>query len=260
MTTRTAEASPVLIARITGILFVVMTIGAGFAEFGVRRVLVVPGDASATAAKILGSEQLFRLGFIGYLVAFVCDVPVSVLLYVLLRSVSKPLALIAASFRLVYAAVVGASLLNYLGALFILSGTGYMTAFETAQQHALAAFSLSMFDHGFSLALVFFGFHLLLLGILLFESSYFPRIIGVLVAFAGIAYLADNLSHFLFPAFNAKVAPLLALLGSLEVVLALWLLLKGVRNNSAVQAAAGVLARAEDADEGKSRTGTRGPA
>jgi DNA-binding XRE family transcriptional regulator len=233
MTTRTADASPVLIARITGILFIVMTVGAVFADFGVRRVLVDPGDASATAAKILASEQLFRFGLVGYLFAFVSDVPVAVLLYVLLRSVSKPLALTAASFRLVYAAVVGANLLSYVAALYFLSGTGYLKVFETAQLHALALLSLNIFNHGFSLALVFFGFHLLLLGVLLFKSTYFPKTIGVLIAVAGLAYLADNVSHLLLPAFNARVAPFLVLPECFEIVLALWLLVKGVREKPA---------------------------
>jgi Domain of unknown function (DUF4386) len=148
---------------------------------------------------------------------------------VLTRPVSNPLALSAASFRLVYTAVAGASLLNYLGAALFLSGARYVTVFETDQLHALALHSLEGFKQGFSLALVFFGIHLLLLGVLLFRSSYFPKVLGVLIALAGLAYLTDSLSLFLSPTFHAAVAPFLAVPASFELVLALWLLVKGVR-------------------------------
>ena len=59
-----------------------------------------------------------------------------------------------------------------------------------------------MYKHGFSLALIFFGFHLLLLSVLLFKSGYLPKIFGALIAFAGFAYLADSISFFAIPALN----------------------------------------------------------
>jgi hypothetical protein len=227
--TGSTGASPVLVARMIGILLLVMAVGAGFAEMGVRRALVVPGDAGATAARILASEQLFRFGFVGYLLAFLSDVPVAVLFYVLLGPVSRPLALTAAAFRLVYAAVAGANLLNYLGALCFARGAKYLEVFERGRTQALALFSMDMFKSGFGLALVFFAVHLLLLAVLLFRSSYFPRILGVFVAVAGLAYLTDSLTLFLFPALNAMVAPYLAVPAMFEVVLALWLVVKGVK-------------------------------
>jgi len=237
MTTRGFEASPVLFARITGFLILVMAVGAGFAEGGVRTALIVPGNATATAANILASEQLFRSGFFGYLVAFLCDVPVSILLYLLLKPVSNPLALIAASFRLVYTAVAGASLLNYSGTALLLGGSGYLQVLGSARLNALALYSLDMYKHGFSLALIFFGLHLLLLGLLIFRSVYFPKALGILIAFAGFAYLIDSISFLLLPNFNTAVVPFLAVPECAELVLALWLLAKGVRDADASQGA-----------------------
>jgi hypothetical protein len=217
-----------VIARITGILILVMAVG-GFAGFGILDALVVPGDASATAGRILASKGLFQLGFVGNLVAFLCDVPVAILLYVLLRPAGRTLALVAAAFRLVYAAIVGANLINPLGATLLLGGAGYLSAFGTSQLQGAALFLLTLYKHGFSLALVFFAFHLLLLGVLLDRSSSFPRFLGVLMVIAGCAYLTDSLSLLLIPAFNAKVAPFLAVPMSFELVLAVWLLVKGVK-------------------------------
>jgi hypothetical protein len=233
MSNSNQEVSPVFLARLTGLLLIVMAIAAGFAEMGVRTALVVPGDAAATAAKILASAPQFRLGFVGYLVAFLSDVPVAIAFYLLLKPVSRALSLTAAAFRLVYAAVVSAVLLNFFGALVVLSSGTSFTAFPPSQLQALALLFQTMFKHGFSLALVFFGIHLVLLGVLLWRSPSFPRIFGGLMALAGLSYLADSVSFFLDPAFHAKVAPFLAIPAMTELFLALWLLIVGVKRSPA---------------------------
>lgn len=216
-------------ARITGGLLLVMAVCAMFAEMGVRSALVVPGDASATAANLVASPGLFRLGFAGYLAAFLCDVPVAVLFYALLRPVNQTVALVAMAFRLVYTAIVGACLLHYFGAMVFLGGGDYLTAFQPNQLQALALYCLNMYDHGFSMALVFFGIHLALLGMLLYQSKQLPGVFAVLVALGGFAYLINGFSFFLAPVFHAQVSPLLGMLAMSELLLALWLAVKGLK-------------------------------
>jgi hypothetical protein len=216
---------PAMLASVTGVLLLVMAIAA-FVGFSAQAGLVVRGDAAETAARIAGSTRLFQAGFIGYLVAFLLDVPVAILLYVLLRPASGTLSLLAASFRLVYAAIVGADLLNQLGAMLLLGGAGHPPAYGAAEQQGIALLFLDLFQHGFKLALVFFAFHLLALGALLLRSSA-PGILGVLMGIAGVAYLVDSSSFFLLPRLNAKLAPFLAVPMTFELVLALWLVVKG---------------------------------
>ena len=229
MIPRALEAlSPAALARLTGALLLVMALSAGLAEFGVHQALVVPGDAAATAGRIAAAGLRFRLGLVGYLVAFLCDVPVAVLLYLLFRHASASLALTAAAFRLVYAAVAGAALLPFLGPVVLSSGAGYLSALAPAQLQALTLLSVEAFESGFGLALVFFGVHLVLLGVLILGSTALPRVLGVLVAISGISYLAGSLSRVLAPGLHAAIAPLLAACGCFELVLALWLLVKGV--------------------------------
>ena len=206
-----------------------MALAAGFAELGVHQALVVPGDAAATAGRIAAAGLRFRLGILGYILAFLCDVPVAVTLYVLLRHVNAPLAFTAAAFRLVYAAVAGAALLPFLGPVVLSSGAGYLSALAPAQLQALTLLSVEASDEGFGLALVFFGVHLVLLGVLMLGSTALPRVLGVLVAISGVSYLAGSLSRLLAPELHAAIAPLLAACGCFELVLALWLLVKGVR-------------------------------
>jgi hypothetical protein len=229
MIPRALEApSPISLSRLAGALLLVMALAAGFAELGIHQALVVRGDAAATAGRIAAAGLRFRLGLFGYLVAFLCDVPVAVLLYLLLRHASAPLALTAAAFRLVYAAVAGAALLPFLGPVLLSRGSGYLSALTPAQLHALTLLSIEAFEEGFGLALVFFGVHLVLLGVLMLGTTALPRVLGVLIAISGLAYLAGSLSRVLAPGHHAAIAPLLAVCGCFELGLALWLLVKGV--------------------------------
>ena len=140
MTNRAAETSPLVYARVAGVLYLIIIVSAGFGEI-VRSSLVVPGDATATASSIAASEGLFRAGFAADLVAFLSDVVVAALFYILLRPVSQMLYLVAAFLRLVGTAIYGINLLNQFTALLLLSGADYLRVFETEQLHALVLLS-----------------------------------------------------------------------------------------------------------------------
>lgn len=229
MTSLASEISPRSRARVTGLLYLVIIACGLYSELYVRAGLIVRGDAEATAGNILASEWLFRLGFASDLAVFLSDVAVAVLLYMLLRPVSRTLALMAMAFRLVGTAIYGVNLLNYLAALLILAPADYLTAFEPGQLHALALWLLDVHRHGYDLGLVFFGLHCLLLGWLLIRSDYFPGMLGVLMVLASLGYLAGSLTLFLFPDHEAAVAPVYAAPLVAELALCLWLLIRGVK-------------------------------
>jgi hypothetical protein len=225
MTNRSAETSPLVYARIAGILFLIMMVVSFFSLDYVAANLIVAGDATATANNIMASESLFRLGIVGHLVVLFTDVGVSILLYILLKPVSKTLSLVAAVFRLVMTAMRGINLVNHFFALLLLSGAGYLTVFEPDQLHALVLLFLTAFEDGFLIDLTFFGLHLLFLGYLVFKSGYLPRILGVLVIIGGFGYLIDSFAVFLIPNYEVFLRLFMAW-G--ELLLALWLLVKGV--------------------------------
>lgn len=229
MKTRLSEMSTVTYARITGVLYLIIIVFGFFSEVFIRGNLIVHGDAAATAKNILASEWLFRIGFASDLVIFLCDVAVAVLLYILLKSVSKTGSLTSAGFRLTGTAIYGANLLNYFAALIVLSGTEYLSSFNLSQINSLALLFLNIHKHGYDLGLVFFGVHCLFLGYLLFESEYFPKILGVLMLLAGLGYVIGSFTLFLRPEYSRIIAPIYIapLVG--ELSLCLWLLIKGVR-------------------------------
>src|SRR5687768_17108808 len=84
LTNRTADRSPRAMARFAGFLYLVITIAAIVAHVYVPSQLMVPGDAAATANNILASEPLFRIGIGSEFVVLLCEIVLSIILYVLL--------------------------------------------------------------------------------------------------------------------------------------------------------------------------------
>ena len=204
---------------------------AGFSQGYVRSGLIVPGDAPATAANILASEGLFRIGFATDLTAFMMDAVVAILLYVLLRPVNKTLSMVAASFRLLaHPAIASLNLLNHLAAIQLLNGSAAMGIFEADQMQSLALFFLDLHHYGYLIGGAFFGVHLLLLGYLLFRSDLFPGILGILIVIASVGYLVESFGDFLFPGNEQVLGWIVGVSAAVgELSLTLWLLIKGVR-------------------------------
>jgi len=78
-------------------------------------------------------------------------------------------------------------------------------------------------------SLFYFGFYCILLGYLIFRSTFLPRIIGVLMALAGLGLLTNALAILLPPALAHSLSPVaFSVDGVGEMSLALWLLVTGV--------------------------------
>ena len=69
------------------------------------------------------------------------------------------------------------------------------------------------------------GVHLLLLGVLIFRSRQFNKILGILVSLAGSAYFIDSLGQFLVPDYGLSLASYL-FFG--EVLFIGWLIWRGI--------------------------------
>ena len=229
MTTRTAETSPLIYARLTGLLLLLLVVVGPFSQLYVPSTLIVPADATATADNIRASESLFLSGIVGQSVVFLTEIVLTVLLYVLLRPVSRTLSLVAAFARLALAIIQGINLLPLFIALLLLSGAGYLTVFEPDQLDALVLLFLNAHGYGVFIWQLFFGFHLLMLGYLIFKSGYFPRILGILMVLGSLGYLLDSYGNILFPNYEeifGVIVGVTAVIGELPFFL--WLLIKGV--------------------------------
>ena len=224
-------------AKVAGLAYLIIITAGIFAEFFVRSRLIVWGDASATARNITGSELLFRSAVASEFVMLVCDVLVALVLLVVFEGVSRSLALLAAFLRLVHAAVVAGNLLNTYVPLLLLSDSSQPTGFSAAQLHALVLVFLQAHSYGYVIGLVFFGVQCLVLGYLVFQSGFVPKVLGVLLVLGGAGYLIDGFARTLISRYDdyqtifAVVVFVPAFVG--ELSFAAWLLVKGV-NEAAV--------------------------
>ena len=135
-----------------------------------------------SAALYVGANRADTVGII----AGLCYLGVTVFFYVLFKPVNRTLAMVAAIFSV--AGVVGGA--------------------------------LKVQPEGVVVGMVCFGFYCLLIGYLIFRSTFLPRVLGVLMAFAGLGWLT-----FLFPALVHQIAPFNLLPGVIgEGALTLWLL------------------------------------
>lgn len=221
MTNQTDIASVNKTARVAGLLYLTLV---PLAFFGVPDANV-PGDAATTASNIMATESLFRLSIVSALLTQVVNIFVVLALYQLLRPVSKNMALLMVIFLLLGVPIAMLNELNRLAALLLLHGAGYLTVFTPDQFQALVPLFLDLHHLGITIAGVFWGLWLFPMGYLVFKSGFLPRILGVLLIIGCFGYLIDSCAAFLFPDYGVQIV-MFTFWG--EVLLPLWLLIKGV--------------------------------
>jgi hypothetical protein len=215
---------PRLLARIAGALYLIITGCALFAYLYVRNQVIVADDMAQTAANFLTHEQLYRLGFSAAVVVVICNLPMGLILFELLKVVNPRIALLALVFIIASATLEAVNLFNYIEPLFTFSLPEYAKAFNPEQLQALARGPIRMFGYAFSVSLMFFGVFCALIGFLIFRSKFFPRILGLLMMVAGVTYWINSFRLFLaLPIPYIQWVTLVA-----ELSLALWLLVVGV--------------------------------
>jgi hypothetical protein len=106
--------------------------------------------------------------------------------------------------------------------------THSVTAGTAGQLQQLSLALLNVHAESSNIVLVAFGFHVILIGYLIVRSTFLPRLLGVWLAIAGVCYLTNSFANFLAPEFAAHLSPYILIPGVVEIVLALWLLVKGV--------------------------------
>jgi hypothetical protein len=223
------QTSPQIYARIGGVLYLIIIVIGLLGETLVRNRLIVSGDAMATVERIRASEFLWRVGIAGELVLLVCAVALTLIFYVLLRPVSRNLALLAAFFNLVSIALEAAASLHLLATLFPLANANYLRALDPKQVDAWAYLSIKSHEYGFGVSLIFFGCVCLVLGYLIFRSGFLPKFLGILMQIAGLSYLVNSFALILSPSLAGWLFPAILLPAFVgEASLCIWLLAKGV--------------------------------
>jgi hypothetical protein len=223
------DVSPRARARIAGAVYIAAGATSLIGEMFVRGKLIVPGDPAATAVNILTHASLWRVGGVADLVAAAGDATLAVMFFVLFAGVSRPIALLAAFFRLTHVALLATITLLHFAPLAYLSTTAPLRGMSTPQLQAEAFALLRLHSIGYNIALFFFGLNCIALGYLIWRSSFLPRVIGAWLAIAGAAYVANSVVHFLAPAFGAQFFKyVLVPCGLGELLFIVWLIAVGL--------------------------------
>jgi hypothetical protein len=222
--------SPRSLARLGGFLYLLIILGGLFAPFAVAPSGMMLADAVLPSpAQIVASKSLYVFGGVAQLLVYACDIGVALVFYELLKPVSRRVALLATFFRLVFAGIASINMLNHFAPLIFLSGAGFLNAFTPDQQRALAVAFIGLRTFGFDIALVFFGFHCILVGYLIFRSAFLPRILGIALAIGGLGYLANIFTTAIPLPARVHFFPCIMLpAGVAEILLTLWLIVVGV--------------------------------
>jgi hypothetical protein len=213
------------VARMAGVAQLLEAITATFGQVLVLGRLVVAGNAAATAANLVGHQGLVWFGFASCLIGVVLHVVWALLLHELLVPVNARVCRIATSVILVGCAVQAVASALYIAPLVLLTSGGSLSPFNASQVQGLAMAMFKLNGIVFNTYLVFFGLWCVLIGYLIFASRFLPRILGVLLAIAGLGWMT-----YLAPPLASRVFFIVAAASALgEVPLEFWLIVKGVK-------------------------------
>jgi hypothetical protein len=209
-------------ATIAGIAYLLNPVS--YAEFAIYPKLVIPGQIAQTVANISAHPQQFLVAVFCYLLSFVGDIVLAWVLYVLLAPVNRAVSLLASWFQLIYAAIALIGALNLVGAYQLVTQPEFAAAFGNSL-NAEVLLLLHSFRYEWNLSLVLFGVHLILVGGLIWRSTYIPKVLGILLLINGAGWVLNGLGPYIVP--NAEFFDWLFITFFGEVLFMLWLLIRG---------------------------------
>jgi len=217
-------------ARVAGLLYILASVVGLVRLLYIPKVLLVYGNATATANNVAAHESLFRLGIVSGLVASVLWLFVPLALYRLLKEVNQTLAVLMVILgSLMQVPLFFVNTVTDAAALLLARGGGYLSVFDKPQRDASARLFLDL-HHQLDLAsLVFAGLWLFPFGLLVYKSRFLPRFLGVWLMIACFAWLAFSFTGLLFPAYGDKAFSITQPIALGEVATMLWLVVMGAR-------------------------------
>jgi hypothetical protein len=223
-------SSPKRLARTAGLLYLIVGIFGGFAVGYVSPMLYVPGDAAATAGRVLANADLVRIGVLSDLLQATVFVFLAMTLFLLLSRVHRNTATAMVVIVAIATTIMCLDKVFQFAALRVASDPSYAAAFGVAGSNALVLLLLDMHYYGYFIAQIFFGLWLVPLGYLVYRSGMFPRALGIVLIAAGASYLVDMAVALASPELSKAVHMYFAILPTIAEVWTLgYLLVFGVR-------------------------------
>jgi len=215
--------------RFAGLLYLLTSTVGFFAMGYVPGKLIVHGNAAATANNIAASETLFRLGIAGQLIGMAGFIFVALALYDLLKGVNQRHAWLMVLLIVVSIPIAFLNELNSIAALVLVRGADFLSMLEKPQRDALAMLFLKLHGQGLVVTEIFWGLWLFPLGWLVYRSRFLPRLRGVWLALAGLAWVILSLTSVVLPQYQDKVDSYCQPAFFGEIAFMLWLVIKGAK-------------------------------
>lgn len=215
-------------ARIAGSLYVAFISMAVVRAIYIPISLFFPGNA---AARILEHEGTFRIAMLTDLATAVLTILLVLALYRLLAPVNRALAIVMAILGLMVVPIRFVNVLSDYGALLLIRGAGALSAIAQVEREALASLLTRLHEQGVVIDRVFWALWLLTFAALVYQSRFLPRFLAVLLAINGVSYIVSSMSFFMLPTQAAqRIANAVLPAAAGEIVVMLWLLIRGVRS------------------------------
>jgi hypothetical protein len=216
-------------SRIAALLYFVNGLPAPFALLYVPSVLIVRGDAAATANNVRDSEFLLRFGMAGELFSSTVVIFAVLAFYSLFKAVSGKHARAMLVLMLISVPISYLNVLNDVAALTFARGPEFLSAvFDKAQLDAFVLFFLRLHNQGFILAQIFWGLWLFPFGIAVMRSGFIPRFVGIATIIAGCGYVISSSVALFLPPSAQRIGDLAMILGAGELAF-FWLLIWGAK-------------------------------
>lgn len=214
------------LARLAGAVYVSLGVAT---VFGYYHAPMVQGDLRDIARMITGPDLRFRIGVVSDVLAAVLGVPLALLLYQLLKPVHKTQAALMALLLLLSLPISFVVALNYVAAQMLLTGAAEVSAFTGAQREAMGMLFLRLHTDGVLAVEILFGLWLLPFGMLVIRSRFLPRVLGVLLIIAGVAYVGHSVVSLLLAGHRIILYERVTMLARAagEFPIMLWLVIKG---------------------------------
>jgi hypothetical protein len=211
---------------VAGLSLIVMALAAGF-SYGYVQNQWVGETALQTTQKIGENKSIFFAGLAGWLVILITDLLVAYALYVFYKKANKQISEIAAVIRVLYTIVLALAVYRLFSIIPLIDKP------DSANNIQAMA---DAFQNTWSVGLIIFGFHLLLLGYLSIKSKHIPQVLGYLLYFGGAAYLFVHSAKQLNLLESTTIGSIESILSIpmalCELLLAFWLIYKGFRKTA----------------------------
>lgn len=224
------------LAKISGIAYLMIFLAGFYANFAVLESLIDPINPSITAENMMNNHSQFRNGLFAFLVMLSFDALLIWSLFGITKSISKNTSYVASFFRFLHALFFGVALLKLWEVYQLTKQVNNSFNLQNSISELLVSF-----DTLWTVGLLFFGIHLIVLGFLIIKSTFIPKTLGVLLILAAMGYIIDGMGKLFLSNYTdyKDVFEMIVILPSVvgEFSITIWLLFKGFKKQTLKQKA-----------------------